>query len=446
VRRRVLIVVSSYRPAMLADMQRARALAWELPALGWDVEILTPAACEVRQDAIEPDGDGFFANGTPVHEVRAWLAPLFRLLGLGSGAWRMWLPMYRRGRALLASRRFDLVYFSTTAFNFFFFGPLWWARSGVPYVLDFHDPWVLPAQRYRGAGWKARLSAWLDPSLEKKAVCDAAGLIAVSDAYIAALKQRYQRQAPLWLKPHRHATIPFSAEERDLVEARRGRDSAAAAGVVRSAGTATKTGELTLHYVGDGPSRRRSFALICQALAHLRACVDSTLASRVRIRLFGTGEPVTHVSDTVLKPAADAAGIADLVEEWPQRVPYRRALELMLESSALLVLGADDSGYVPSKLFGYALSGRPLLACLRRDGPAYALFRSEPRLGRALWFDQKHEMPLDEAASVVREFLHEVAAGMTFDRRSFLQAHLSPAMARRHVELFQACLGGGASR
>ncbi len=431
--RRVLIVVSSYRPAMLADMQRARALAWELPALGWDVEILTPAPSEIRQDAIEPDADEFFAEDISVHEVCAWLPSLFGLLTLGSGAWRMWLPMYRRGRTLLASGRFDLIYFSTTAFNFFSFGPLWHSKFGVPYVLDFQDPWVLAAHRYRDRGWKARLSAWLDPRLEKKAVRAAAGLIAVSDAYIATLKQRYHKQSPPWLKPGRHAVIPFGADERDLVEAGRGHCPAMAA----------DRHELPLHYVGAGPTMWRSFSLICQTLAWLRAHGDDG-AHRVRIRLYGTGMPGTHDQRPVLKDAADAAGIGDVVEERPQRVPYRRALELMLESGGLLILGVDDPGYVPSKLFGCALSGKPLLACLRRDGPAYALFQAEPRLGYALWFDQRAMMPLDEAAAIFGKFLKDVAAGVTFERRSFLNAYLAATMARRHVALFEACLANAA--
>ena len=430
-RRRVLIVVSSYRPAMLADMQRARALARELPALGWDVEILTPAPSEVRPDAIEPDATGFFTDDTPVHEVRAWLSPLFRLFTSRTGSWRMALPMFWRGRSLLASGRFDLVYFTTTAFVLVACGNTWRRRFGVPYVIDFQDPWLLPADRYRG-GWKARLSAWLDRHMEKTAVCNAAGLIAVSDAYIATLKLRCGK-APCWLDPCRYAVIPFAADERDLIEAaRRGGAAPAANG-----------NELALHYVGAGPTMQRSFALVCQALARLRSRGDAVV-SRVRIRLFGTGTPGQHDGKPVLKHLADAAGIGDLVEERPQRVSYRRSLELIRESRGLLVLGVDDAGYVPSKLFSYALSGKPLIAALRRDGAAYAMVRSEPQLGRSLWFGETQAMPLDQAASLVGEFLHEMADGLTFDRRPFLQANLAPAMAERHVALFQACLKAGA--
>ncbi len=52
---RVLIVTSTYAPAMIADMHRARHLAWELPKLGWQVEILAPdvsfqpASCRGRR-------------------------------------------------------------------------------------------------------------------------------------------------------------------------------------------------------------------------------------------------------------------------------------------------------------------------------------------------------------------------------------------------------------
>jgi len=434
VRRRALIVVSSYRPAMLADMQRARALAWQLPALGWDVEILTPAPSEVRPDAIEPDATGFFANDTPVHEVRAWLSPLFRLFTSRTGSWRMALPIFWRGRGLLASGRFDLVYFTTTAFILVACASSWQRRFSVPYVIDFQDPWLLPVDRYRGRGWKARLSAWIDRHLEKKAVRKAAGLIAVSDAYVATLKLRYHKLVLRWLEESRHAVIPFAADERDLIEAAgRGRSVAAAKGA-----------ELALHYVGAGPTMQRSFALVCRALARLRSSGDA-LAGRVRIRLFGTGTPGQHDGKPVLKHLADTAGIGDLVEERPQRVSYRRSLELILESDGLLVLGVDDAGYVPSKLFGYALSGKPLLASLRRDGAAYAMVQSTPSLGRSLWFEQTETMPLDEAASLFGEFLQEMAAGRTFDRRPLLQTHLAPAMAQRHVALFQACVAGGSA-
>jgi hypothetical protein len=95
---------------------------------------------------------------------------------------------------------------------------------------------------------------------------------------------------------------------------------------------------------------------------------------------------------------------------------------------------------VPSKLFSYALSGKPLLASLHRDSPAFAQFRAIPAMGHVLWFDGSGEMPITDATRVVENFLREAAAHRTFDRRAMLEPFLAPNMALRHVELFNACL------
>jgi hypothetical protein len=95
---------------------------------------------------------------------------------------------------------------------------------------------------------------------------------------------------------------------------------------------------------------------------------------------------------------------------------------------------------MPSKLFTYALSGKPLLASLRQDGPGFAQFQSTPELGHALWFRQSDEMPVSEAVKIVGAFLYDVTARKTFDRQANLERFLAPAMARQHIKLFEACL------
>jgi hypothetical protein len=95
---------------------------------------------------------------------------------------------------------------------------------------------------------------------------------------------------------------------------------------------------------------------------------------------------------------------------------------------------------MPSKLFNYALSGKPLLATLHREGPAFSQFQRLSDLGHALWIRQNEDMPLEEAMSVLETFLREVIARRVFDRRTGISPYLAPAMARRHAKLFEACL------
>lgn len=411
---------------MLADMQRVRMLAAELPAMGWDIEVLTPAREEVRADVIEPDDSGFFAEGTAVHEVPSRYGGALALFGARSAIWRTLGPMYMAGAALLRSRRFDVVYLSTTAFPFFVLGPLWRRRFGIPYVLDFHDPWVRSKTAAAGQiGAKARFSRWISRCMERSAVLHAAAIVSVSPTYIESLRERYGRERLAWTAPGHHEVIPFSATQRDFDEA------------MRSSPVAPHDSQrILVRYVGaGGVIMSRSFTLICRALALLRA-QGHPLIERTRIELYGTMYNWRPGDARLLEDIARAQGVGDLVSEQPQRIPYRESLHLLMEADGGLILGVDDPGYMPSKLFAYALSGKPLLAALHRDGPGYAQFAAMPVLGRALWFADKGDIPLLEAAATAARFLDDAAQRRVTDRRQALEPFLAPAMARRHAALF----------
>ena len=213
VNRRVLIVTSSYAPSMIADMHRARQLAWELPKLGWQVEILSPNTAYQLRSCLDSDGAEFFAPDTLTHFVPQFWPALFRTLGFGSIGWRAIIPMFCAGRKLLRQRRFDLVYFSTTQFSLFLLGPVWQRQLAVPFVLDFHDPcyneiahpmWARPSLKHR-------ISNWIAKYVERRAVTRAAAIVSVSPAYIDVLRRRYAERRPMWLETGRTAVIPFAA-------------------------------------------------------------------------------------------------------------------------------------------------------------------------------------------------------------------------------------------
>jgi hypothetical protein len=99
----------------------------------------------------------------------------------------------------------------------------------------------------------------------------------------------------------------------------------------------------------------------------------------------------------------------------------------------------DDAGYMPSKLYSYALSGKPLLGVLRRQSAARDAFVAQSGLGQLLSFDADgthDDAGLDAAGS----FFREVTARTTVDRRELLRNHLAAAMARRHADLFESCV------
>lgn len=431
---RVLIVTSSYAPTMIADMQRTRQLAWELPKLGWDVEVLSPSTDYQHATCIDEDSAGFFSPDSPAHQVPEIWRNLFRIGGVGTIGWRALLPLWIAGNRLLRQRHFDLIYISTAHFPLFLLGRIWRRQFGIPYVLDLHDP--LYKEDSRHPVWaqprlKHRVSNAVSKHVEAHVATDAQGLIAVSPDYIDTLRRRYKAKQPAWLRPGGWDPIPFSALPRDLIEAADG-----------MASKAERRGPpYRVIYVGvGGPVMMRSFTLFSRALSHLRARA-SELCDRIRIELFGTmlgwrcGEK-RHLADI-----AATWGIGDLIREEPGRVSYRRSLELLLQSDGALIFGVEDPGYMPSKLFSYALSGKPLLATVHRAGPAFAKFQSIPELGHALWFAHGGDMPTEEASDALEAFLLEVITRQSFDRHANIKPYLARDMARRHTELFEGCLG-----
>jgi Glycosyltransferase Family 4 len=436
-RRRVLIVVSSYQPAMIADMHRARQLAWELPKRGWDVEILAPDASYQHGSCLDQDSAPFFAPSVKQHFAPTFLSTVFRTLGFGSIGWRSILPMWHSGRRLLKRGDFDLVYFSTTQFPLFLLGPAWLRQFGVPYVLDFHDPCF--NENAARPAWmklssKHAISRWLTKHIELLATPSAAGIVTVSQTYLDMLWRRYASKGPMWIEQGRTAVIPFGALDEDLIEASRSLPSVDESG----------KGPVRIIYVGaGGPIMHRCFSVLCEGLAHLRARHPQLLAD-VAIELYGTVFGWKEGGEKSLVELARQWNVDDIVKESPERISYRRSLELLLKSDGALILGVDEIGYMPSKLMSYALSGKPLLAAVRRESPAFEQFASNPALGQLLWFSPSAKMPLGDTASAISNFLALAKDRQGIDRRSLLIPFLASAMAQRHAALFEACLYDGA--
>lgn len=433
-RRRVLIVTSSYAPTMIADMHRVRHLAWDLPETGWDVEILCPGDGYQQPSCMDKDSAEFFAPDTIAHYVPEFLPQLFRWLGFGSIGWRALLPMLLTGRRLLRERRFDLVYFSTTQFSLFLLGPAWRRSLGVPFILDVHDP-IFRENAARAdpahVGPKNAAARWLARHIESISVSAAAGMVAVSREYLDALRRSYENRRPAWLQPDRQAVIPFAVAERDLKAAR-----VDTAEIARP----DALGSVRIVYVGaGGPVMGRAFRLFCQAIAYLRQH-DPKLLAGVRVELYGTTLGWRDGDPSYLADIAGEWGVADLVFENPGRVSYRKSMELLLSADGALIFGVDDAGYMPSKLFTYALSGHPVLATVRRDSPAFVYFATPAGLGHAIWFDQSGDLAAAAAAEQAGNFLREAAARVKVDRHAMVAEFLAPAMARRHATLFDACL------
>jgi hypothetical protein len=86
-------------------------------------------------------------------------------------------------------------------------------------------------------------------------------------------------------------------------------------------------------------------------------------------------------------PLAKESGLNGIVTEHPQRLDYLDAIQVLLESDALLLVGSNAPHYTASKVFPSILSRRPILAVFHKDSSVVRILR-ETGAGTTVCFDE----------------------------------------------------------
>src|SRR5947207_9098392 len=370
---RVLVVSPHFPPVNAPDMQRVRMSLPHFADFGWEPHVL----------AVTPTGDEtldlLLVETIPSHikveRVCAISGAISKRVGIGNIALRALPSLYCTGSRLLASGRFDLVYFSTTMFFAMPLGRVWRRQFGVPFVLDIQDPWLSdyyhehpessPPQKYSLA---RRLHAVLEPWTMK----DVDAVIAVSDAYLITLRRRYP-----WLTEDKCTTLPFAASRRDFdvldTYPQPNRSFRKADGAAHGV------------YVGRGADDMKPALKILFEALRAGITSDANVFASLKLHFVGTDYATDARARKTVAPVAQEIGIGEFVSERTARVPYFEALQLMKDADFLILAGSDDPAYTASKVYPYLMSGKPILAVIHERSGLVPLLR-EARGGIVVTF------------------------------------------------------------
>jgi len=369
--RRVLMVSPHFPPDSSAASHRVRLLAPHLEGAGWlpTVVTLEPSAYEGRLD---PDLAALVPASLRVIRAPAWRASTTRAFGLGDLGLRGFTGLRHACRTLLRSEPFDAVFITVYPVYPALAGAGLKREFGLPFVLDYQDPWVGAWGLSVGGGpggapdWKSRASRRLGTWLEPKAVHAADAIVAVSQGTIDGIVERIPAAARV-----PHAVIPLGFEPGDFAALR---DRPLSGAPFDSA-----DGAVHLCYVGTLlPAGVETLRLLLQGLARARR--DDPGASRLRLHFFGTSNQSESAVHRVL-PIARDCGVADAVTEEPSRLDYLDALSVLTHAAAIVLLGSSERHYTASKLYPALLAKRPILALFHEQSSVVSILRaaaSEP--------------------------------------------------------------------
>ena len=380
---KILIVSPHFPPTNAPDMQRVRMILPYLAEFGITAEILAvnPAQVAAPEDPWLVEG---LPKEIPVHRVDALSLSWRKIPGLGTLSLRAKRALQKKGDELLNSGNFDLVYFSTTQWIIHSLGPRWKTRFGIPFAMDYQDPWITdyyrenPKVRPPGGPFKYWLSQRLNVYHEPKVVAACSGITSVSPAYPEQLARRYGKVPP-------SLALPFPGDRRDL---ERVTDGTQAIFDPRDQFTHWV-------YVGAGGAyMETSVRGIFEALR------DHPKKEQLRLHFIGTSYAGAGRGEKSIEPLAADYGLESIVQESPDRIPYSSALKCLLDADGLIVPGSNDPGYTASKIYPYLLAGRPLLAVFHRDSSVTRIMNTVGG-GTIVNFDE--ETPTGHLAKEIRE-------------------------------------------
>jgi hypothetical protein len=366
--RRVALVSGHFAPSNLVGAQRARLWSRYLPEFGWEPIVVTgdPAFYEERPD---PDLERLVAPGLRVIHAPTMSTRPVRLVGdVGVRAFR---GCYKVLAGLAARREIDFV-LVTIPSNFLApVGRLIHRRYGLPFGIDYQDPWV---NRWSGVD-KPFTRAWgsyrLATLLEPWAVRGAALITGMAPGYVAGMLERNPDVA----KDAVIACMPMGTAPEDFELVR----------TLHRPPFLFQPDDGKFHMIYAGALLPAGIVVLDAFLAGLKALRDSApeIAARLRVHFVGTGTSPDDPNGHRVLPRARQAGVVEMVDEHPHRIGYVDTLNHLEQSSAVLVLGSTERHYTPSKVFQALLSKRPVFAMLHAESTAVGMVH-DARAGRVL--------------------------------------------------------------
>ncbi len=381
--RRVLIISPHFPPTNTPDLQRVRMLLPFFRENGWNAEVLS-----VSPELVAAPLDPWLAEGLPlgikVHRVKALGLGWSRIPGLGALGKRSLWSLARAGNRLLAKGGFDLVYFSTTVVEVHLLGPRWKKKFGVPFVMDYQDPWVNdyyhehpdvvpPGGRLKYALADA-LHRWMEPHVLR----ECAGITSVSPEYPIQLVRRYN-----WLGGLASLVQPFPGAQRDF---ERLADS-------KITQEYFDPSDGRIHWVYVGVVIPGMLPILRALFTAITTKMPSEKLKLLSLHFIGTSYAAGSRAVPRVLPLAAEFGLAEQVHERCERIPYAQTLMCLSDADALLAIGSDDPGYTASKIYPYLLARKPLLAIYHERSSINELVR---KVGGAVCIP--FATPLDEDA------------------------------------------------
>lgn len=424
--RRLALVSGQFVPSNLVGAQRARLWSRYLPEFGWEPIVV---AADPRHYEEKPDPDLLKLVAPGLRIIHAPTLPTKPVKIVGDIGVRAFWGCYRVLCGLAERHEIDFVMVTIPANFLAPVGRLIHRRFGLPYGIDYQDPWGNPWPGVEVPFSRAWASYRLAAMLEPWAVRDAALITGMAPGYVTGMLERNPEVATKAVLAY--MPMGTAPEDYDLVR------------TLHKPPFLFDPADGKFHVIYAGALLPAGIVVLDAFLAGVRALKESSpaAAASLRVHFVGTGTSPDDPNGFRVLPRARQAGVEDIVSEHPARIGYVDALNHLELANSVLVVGSTERHYTPSKVFQAILSGRPVFAMLHADSTAVEMIR-KASAGQVLTLT---EAALPKPADVARA-LSELMASSASSAGPVDRSGFEAYTARESTRVFAAALDEACTR
>ena len=336
-------------------MHRVRLIANHLSGCGWHPIVLTvqPGCYEERLD---PELEQTVHPSVEVIKVDAF--PIVRIAGkriLGDIVLRAFPQFYKHALKLIQTRNIDFLWISIPSWYTALLGRLLHYKTGIPYGIDYQDPWISKLAPYHGTLSRAWWTKQIARVLEPVAVRKAALITGVAASYYQPVLERYFKNKPV---VHADMQLGFDPSDHEVQPSN-----------IRFPWPEDGSIQPYVYAGAFLPQAHLFIRHLCMAVSQLKQ--KGKWPSKARLYFLGTGK----YEGKSIADYAREYGVDDLIIEIRDRFPYLHILRFLFAAEGVMVIGSTERHYTASKTFQCLLSGRPLLAMLHEASPGAGILQ-----------------------------------------------------------------------
>jgi len=389
-----------------------------LKTLGWYPHIFTTEP-KYREEKEDPWMTELVGKDFDLTIVKSLNQNKTRKFGIGDLGLRMLPYLFPAIKKAAKKEKPDFILYPVPPWYILLIAPLIKRRTKIPYGIDFIDPWFIGEIPIR-ANFKKKTSQKIARRFEKKAVLSSSVVYSVSEGINNNLKDRYiLNNKPLF-------AIPYGVEPSDF-----------------ELKLKPKTNEKVIfRYIGA--VWEDAYPVLEKVLESLSIIEKET---PLKVEFFGTSYAGEGLSKPQTTRWVSNFGMEGFMSEQPQRVPYKKAVELTLSADIILLFGGMQPYYAASKLMGLIASGKPFIAFLHEDSfPAKFLEELDYKYIVTYSKNQLPGSKLTELTEKIRLLILEKDNFVKFDfLNPLIQKHTALGMTKEFIKPIEALLNNDKS-